>query len=168
MFPAMFHAVFNRQARHDHCLLPGPMTPQLRHLVVAALLAPVTVAACSGPTGPSTPALSTEQIAGTWTLTAQQPAGQGEIVPPAGVVFSMEIIDGRAAVRADCNRCNGAAAVGDSTVTVGPLMACTRAFCPSAPLDDTFLKLLSGDSTATIAGDTLTLRSDRGVLRFRR
>jgi len=144
------------------------MTPYLRHLVVAALLASVTVAACSGPTGPTDTALSTERIAGTWTLTGQQPTGQGEIVPPAGVVFSLEIVDGRAAVRADCNRCNGAATVGDSTITVGPLMACTRAFCPSAPLDDTFLKLLSGDNTATIDGNTLTLRSDRGVLRFRR
>jgi heat shock protein HslJ len=144
------------------------MTPQLRPLVVAALLAPVLVAACSGPTGPSNTAVSTDQIAGTWTLTAQQPSGQGEVVPPAGVVFSIEFVDGRAAVRADCNRCNGAAAVGDSSITVGPTMACTRAFCPSAPLDDTFLKLLSGESTATIDGNTLTLRSDRGVLRFRR
>src|SRR5262245_31676429 len=102
------------------------MTPQLRRLFVAALLAPVIVAACSGPTSPSSPAVSADRIAGTWTLTAQQPTGQGEIAPPAGVVFSIEIVDGRAAVRADCNRCNGAAAVGDSSITVGPLMACTR------------------------------------------
>ena len=107
-------------------------------------------------------------MAGTWTLTAQQPTGQSAVTPPDGVVFSIEIVDGRAAVRADCNRCNGLAAVGENTVTVGPLMACTRAFCPSAPLDDAFLKLLSGESAATIDGDTLILRSDRGVLRFRR
>lgn len=112
--------------------------------------------------------LSLQGIAGTWTLVTQQLQGQPEVPPPAGSTFSMEIADGRAAIRADCNRCNGPAAVGASTVTVGPLLACTRAYCASAPFDDAFVRTLAGESAAAIDGDTLTLRSDRGVFRFTR
>ena len=101
-------------------------------------------------------------------LFAARPSGQAEAAPPAGAILSLEIANGLAAIVADCNRCNGPVVVGASTLTVGPLLACTRAFCASAPFDDSFLKMLSGESAATLDGNTLTLRSDRGVLRFRR
>jgi heat shock protein HslJ len=87
---------------------------------------------------------------------------------PAGTVFSIEVADSRVAVVADCNRCNGPTVVGRSTITVGPNLACTRAYCATAPFDDTFVRLLAGESTATSDRQTLVLRSDRGVLRFRR
>lgn len=149
-----------------------PMTRQLWHVTgVVAIFASVLFGACSGPTSPSYldgQARTAERIAGTWTLVAQQLPGQAEVAPPARAIFSLEIADGRAAITADCNRCNGAAAVGTSTVTVGPLLACTRAFCASAPFDDAFLRVLAGESAAAIDVTTLTLRSDRGVLRFRR
>ena len=78
-------------------------------------------------------------------------------------------MDGRAAVTADCNRCNGAAAIGDNTLTLGPALACTRAFCTtSAPFDTTFVQILGTESVASIDGSLLTLRSERGILRFRR
>ncbi len=100
---------------------------------------------------------------------AQQPAGEPEGAPPAGSTFAMQIADGRASVTADCNRCNGAAAVGDSTLTLGPAMACTRAYCTaSAPFDTTFVRILAADSVANVDGNLLTLRSERGILRFRR
>lgn len=140
-------------------------------VVVTALLAAVVCGACSSPTSPSGmngTALTPERIGGTWTLVTQQLPGQAEVAPPAGSTFSLEIADDRAAIRADCNRCNGPAAVGADTVTVGPLLACTRAFCASAPFDDAFVRILAGEGPATIDGNTLTLRSDRGVLRFRR
>ena len=148
------------------------MIRQLPYLpvIVAALFAAVVCGGCSDPTSPSglDGQALTARIGGTWTLVAQQPPGQAEVAPPAGAIFSMEIADGRVAIAADCNRCNGPAVVGASTVTVGPLLACTRAFCASAPFDDAFLRMLAGESTATIDGNTVTLRSDRGVLRFRR
>jgi heat shock protein HslJ len=53
-------------------------------------------------------------------------------------------------------------------MTVGPALACTRAFCASAPFDAAFLRILSGESTASIEGDILALHTDRGILRFRR
>ena len=140
-------------------------------VVVAALLTAAIGGACSGPISPSGPdgtALTPERIGGTWTLVTLMPPGQAEVAPPAGAISSVEVADGRAAIRADCNRCNGPAVVGASTLTVGPPLACTRAFCASAPFDDAFLRMLAGESAATLAGDTLPLGSDRGVLRFRR
>lgn len=135
-------------------------------LTAVILLTGVFAGGCSNPTSPTT--LSAEQLAGTWTLVGQQRPGEAEIPPPPGVFFRMEIADGRAAITADCNRCNGPGTVGDSTVTIGPTLACTRAFCASAPLDDIFLRLLAGESSATLDGDRLTLRSERGVLHFQR
>lgn len=138
--------------------------------VVAALLT-VAIYGCSGPASPSGPdgtALTPERIGGAWTLVALRPPAEAETAPPAGAISTIEITGGRAAIRADCNRCNGPAAVGTSTLTVGPPLACTRAFCASAPFDDTFLRMLAGESAASLDGDTLTLDSDRGVLRFRR
>lgn len=59
--------------------------------------------------------------------------------------------------------------VGDDEVTFGPVLACTRAYCTtSAPFDNVFVQILVAESRASIQGDTLTLRSERGVLRFRR
>jgi heat shock protein HslJ len=140
-------------------------------VVAAALLTVAIGGACSGPTSPSGPdgaALVPERIGGTWTLVTLRPPGQAEVAPPAGAISSVEVVDGRAAIRADCNRCNGPAVVGASTLTIGPLLACTRAFCASAPFDDAFLRMLAGESAAALDGNTLTLGSDRGVLRFRR
>ncbi len=78
-------------------------------------------------------------------------------------------MDGRASVIADCNRCNGAAVVGDNSVTLGPALACTRAFCStSAPFDTKFVQILGTESVANVDGSLLTLRSERGILRFRR
>jgi len=149
------------------------MTPQPRCFAVLAMTLCVAVvcAACSSqssPSGPGGMVITPDRINGSWTLLTLQPQGQPETGPPAGAMFVMEIAGGRAAVRADCNRCSGPAIVGGTTLTVGPAMACTRAFCASAPLDDVFLRILSGESTASIEGDVLALRADRGILRFRR
>jgi heat shock protein HslJ len=139
-----------------------------RHLQLVAAGACVLCVGCSTPTSPSAPALTLDALSGTWTLVALQAPGQPEVTPPAGATFGMQVMDGRVAVTADCNRCVGAAVVGTTTLTLGPAMACTRAFCASAPFDDVFLRILGGESTASIEGNTLILRSDRGAHRFRR
>jgi heat shock protein HslJ len=98
---------------------------------------------------------------------AQQPAGEQEAPPPPGSTFAFQIVDGRAAVTADCNRCNGSAAVSGETVMLGPALACTRAYCvASAPFDTTFVRLLAEENRASVDGNILTLRSERGTLRF--
>lgn len=133
-----------------------------------ALFTAVVCGACSGPTSPSSTAPIAERIGGTWLLMARQLPGESAIPPPETATFSFQIADGRAGIRADCNQCGGQAVVGANTLTVGPAVICTRVFCASAPFDTTFVQILSGESAATIESDILTLRSDRGVLRFRR
>jgi len=143
----------------------------LRALLATILVAAVASAACSDdadPAGPGGVVLTPERIGGVWTLLTLQPPGQPEVAPPTGAIFSMEMANGRAAVRADCNRCNGSASVAATTVTVGPTLACTRAFCSSAPFDDVFLRMLSGESRAFLEENYLSLHADRGILRFRR
>ena len=139
---------------------------------LATILVAVAVASgsCAGddPVGPGGVVLTPERIGGVWTLLTLQSPGQPEVVPPAGAIFSMEIANGRAAVRADCNRCNGSATIAATTLTVGPALACTRAFCSSAPFDDVFLRILSGESRAFLEGNYLSLHADRGILRFGR
>jgi heat shock protein HslJ len=147
-------------------------TPVMRRyfrpsLVTLVLLTAALGAACSSPTTPSSTASIADRIAGTWVLVSSQRPGESAVAPPAST-FSLNVVDGRAGIRADCNQCNGSAAVGPSTLTVGPTVACTRAFCPTAPYDTQFVQVLSGESDASIDGSVLTLRSSRGVLRFSR
>ena len=72
---------------------------------------------------------------------------------------------GRTVVRADCNRGAGPFTLNGNALSVG-LMAVTRAYCSSAPFDDEYLKVLSGDSVLTLSGTSLQLSSSRGTLRF--
>ena len=139
-----------------------------RFFLSTAVLALVACSvSCATPTSPSGQTLA-DGIGGIWMVETQQLAGQAEMPPPAGAAFSFEIAAERTAITADCNRCSGPAAIGNRTITFGPPLACTRAFCASAPFDTSFVQLLSGESSATIAGNTLLLESDRGVLRLRR
>lgn len=143
----------------------------MTRLLRCGVLGPAFLLTCElsgGCSSPTAPGALRENIGGVWTLTTLQRAGQSEMAPPTGTTFSLEITEDRAAVAADCNRCSGPAAVSANSLTIGPVLACTRVFCASAPFDDTFVRILSGDSAATIDGNSLTLRSDRGVLRLRR
>jgi heat shock protein HslJ len=139
--------------------------------VVASL-----AAGCAGnttsPTSPSgadgSSALSASQVAGTWSLSSIQPAGQAEQPVPSGAAYDLSLGDGRASTRADCNVCSGALAVSGSTVTIGPALACTRAACATMAYETEYVALLAGDSAAEIGANALTLTSSRGRLRFRR
>ncbi len=96
-------------------------------------------------------------------------AGVGNVAVPGTDLFTVTLApDGQLAARADCNRCSGGYTVTGSTVRVGPL-ACTRAYCAgTAPVNEQFVRLLHGDSGATVEASSLTLTSARGTLRFRR
>jgi heat shock protein HslJ len=73
--------------------------------------------------------------------------------------------DGRIALRADCNVCGGGYELGGDSLTTGPL-ACTKAFCPSAPLDSLFVGIVDGRSSIVVRNGRLNLLSDRGHLAF--
>lgn len=81
--------------------------------------------------------------------------------------YHMTIDNGRVSLRVDCNTCTGNATRSSTTLSLGP-MACTRTFRATAAFETTITTVLSGDHTAAIRGNTLTLPSSRGVVRFER
>ena len=154
------------------------MTPSMRTLLpfVGIVLVAPLAAACSGststPTSPSarngSPALTADHLAGTWNLLSIQPVNQGEQATPAGASYTLTFADSRLSTRVDCNVCSGTFALSGQTLTAGPALACTRAACRTMAFENTYTRLLGGDSTVALSGDTLALSSDRGVLRFAR
>jgi heat shock protein HslJ len=144
--------------------------------ILVVTLAVAALTACtsnsSGPTSPSaaggSTALTADALTGAWPLVSLQTAGEAEQAVPASATYEITFAAGRASTRADCNLCNGALAIQGDTVTIGPVLACTRAACSTAALEHAYVAVLAGDSTAQIDGRDLTLTSARGVLRFRR
>jgi len=132
---------------------------------------------CSGsPVSPSSSSFSANgsqsltagQLSGTWNVVSIQPNGEAEQAAPAAATYSLMLADGRLSTRTDCNSCVGAFALSGQTLTAGPALACTRAACPTMAFENRYTTLLSGDSTVTLSGSTLSLSSPRGVLRFTR
>ena len=143
------------------------------------------LAACSGsgvpavgPTPPTaeapdgdgqTGAPAVTSLQGVWQLVSLQEAGGAVVPAPAPARFTAEFgADGRLGVRADCNRCQGAYEASPGTLAMNPLMACTLAYCQSAPLDTLYVSLLLDSTSWTVEDACLELRSARGALRFRR
>jgi heat shock protein HslJ len=87
---------------------------------------------------------------------------------PAGVEASLVFADGKVAVDAGCNKGSGAAEIGDTTITFGPI-ATTRMFCEGAAgeVEQQVLGVLSGDVAYTVDSDALQLRGAAGGLDLR-
>lgn len=149
------------------------------NLVVAALI--FAGCASSNPNGPGSPttavdrpslagapAPTAELLAGTWNLRSLQPAEGVEQTTPTGASYTLTFADGRLSTRADCNTCGGGFTLSGQTLTAGPLLACTRAACPTMAFENVYTRLLGGDSTVTLSDGALVLSSARGVLRFTR
>ena len=152
----------------------------LAAVAVAALLATGCTDSAATPTSPSSqsgspaspgagsPVPTVGQLSGTWNLRSLQPAGDTDQSTPAGASYTLTFTEGRLSTRADCNMCAGTFALSGETLTAGPALACTRAACSTMAFESTYTRLLSGDSTVTLAENTLVLSSARGVLRFTR
>ncbi|MBM3779298.1 MAG: META domain-containing protein [Acidimicrobiia bacterium] len=134
--------------------------------VIVASLAIGCSESSSTPTSPSS--VRPDQLAGTWNVVSIRPTGQSEQATPAGTTYTLTFTDGRLSTRVDCNTCSGAFALSGQTLTAGPVLACTRAACPTMAFEQAYISLLSGDSTLTLSGGTLVLSSMRGVLRLAR
>ena len=117
-------------------------------------------------TAPTAP--TTAQLEGTWQLISIQPVGQANQVAPAGADYSLMFDQARLSTRVDCNTCNGSYALSGFTLTVGPALACTRAACATMAFAAEYTRMLGGDSTVELSGDTLLLSSPRGAIRFSR
>ena len=108
------------------------------------------------------------ELVGAWQLVSLTETGKDSVSVGEPERFTAEFgADGRVSLRADCNRCSGGYTATTGALTVGP-MACTRAYCSSAPLDMTFTMLVSEATTWTAAKSSLELRGDSGVLRLRK
>ena len=108
------------------------------------------------------------ELAGTWNLLSIEVAGQAAQPTPAGSTYTLTFADGRLSTRADCNVCNGTFSLSGQTLTAGPTLACTRAACRTMDFENAYTRMLAGEGTATLAGETLRLSSERGVLQFGR
>jgi heat shock protein HslJ len=132
------------------------------------------LAACSGaPATPTSPsgadsslAVTAGQLAGTWTLTSVQLAGQPAQPAPAGARYTLTLTDGRLSTRADCNTCSAAFSLSGATLTTSTGLACTRAACPTMGFESAYTAVLAGEHTVMLIGNTLLLSSARGVLSF--
>ena len=126
----------------------------------------------SGTAGSSTETLSASLPAGwadtTWTLASIQAAGQAAQLVPNGASYEATFADNRIATKVECNRCTGALTIDGNTLKIGPVLACTRAACPTMAFADAYLALLTGENNARVDGDSLALSSPRGEVRFRR
>jgi heat shock protein HslJ len=131
--------------------------------LVAMVCAGVLMVSCSSWLAP-TPT----EVGGTWNLVAIRTTGGAAQPRPAGVTYQMTIDNDRVSMRVDCNTCNGAATLSSSKLTLGPVLACTRAACPTATFESAVTTLLSGDHTAGVNDTMLTLTSPRGVAQFER
>jgi heat shock protein HslJ len=157
--------------------------PLLAPLVLVSTLA----AACSGSaTSPISPtndsaasdsgssssgagtAAATDLLSGSWTLLSVQSAGGPPQATPAGASYSLTFADGRLSTRVDCNMCMGAFTLSNQTLITAPTLACTLAACPTMEFGNKYTAVLGGESTVNVSGNSLTLSSTRGVLRFER
>jgi len=128
----------------------------------------LTTTQSGGVTTTQTAGITTAQIAGNWTVVSIHPQNEAVRVVPSGVTYALTVADGRVSTKADCNVCGGSLVVGGETLTIGPLLACTRAACSTMAFESAYLAILSGDSTAMLDGESLTLTSPRGDVRLRR
>jgi len=140
-------------------------------LVLTAAFAVGCSESSSTPTSPtaaggSSAALTAGQIAGTWTLVSMQVDGQASEAAPSG--YTLTLGDGQLSSRVDCNTCAGTFTLAGQVLTTGPALACTRAACGTMAFESAYTKVLGGQSTVTVSGNSLVLSSSRGVLRFTR
>lgn len=133
-------------------------------LVLLALLA--ATAACSGGDMLTAPT-SAARVEGTWSLVQITSSVVTLTEARAASRFALTLAGDRALLKADCNTCAGTFVVNGETITLS-LQACTRAFCPSSPLDTQVVQAVDGQHTVRLDASHLQFTSPRGELRFER
>jgi heat shock protein HslJ len=107
-------------------------------------------------------------LLGTWRASSLAPAGERAVVVAEPARFTAEFrADGTLSLLADCNRCSGGYTAAAGSLQTTP-MACTRAYCSSAPLDTQFTALVGSATSWAVTGDRLELSSSAGVARMQR
>jgi len=95
-------------------------------------------------------------------------ANQAVSSMPQGVTATLVFADGKVAVDSGCNTGSGAAEIGDTSITFGPI-ATTRMACAglAGEVEQHVLAVLAGDVAWTIDADALQLRGAGGGLDLR-
>jgi heat shock protein HslJ len=98
-----------------------------------------------------------------WTLTTII-ANDAASSIPMDAASTLTITDGTAAVATGCNTGSASAAIGDGTITFGPL-ALTKMACeqPLMDLESSVLSVLAGDVTFEIEAGSLTITNSSGA-----
>ncbi len=108
-------------------------------------------------------------LRGEWRLVSLLPGDAPAIPVPASGQFSADFrADGGLHIMADCNSCRGEYTAGAGTLQVSPLMACTRAYCLSAPVDTRFTAMVQEATTWVVTDETLQIEGPGGRVSFRR
>ncbi len=106
-----------------------------------------------------------DTVGTSWRLQSLQRTDGGVILAPTAT-FTLRFADEfQLEVRADCNSCGGSYVFTPAVFEVGPL-ACTRAFCPTAPFDTEYVRFIEAATSVERRDDVLILRSPAGALRF--
>ena len=84
---------------------------------------------------------------------------------PNPEAYTLRLEDGRAAIRADCNRGSGAVTLDGGRIAFGPL-AMTRAFCPPPSRGDEYARLLQSAERLSVEGMVLRLELKGGAAMF--
>lgn len=130
-------------------------------------LAATPVSPVSG-TGGQVAGQSSSELLGAWRLVRLETSGGDVVDVKTPDSFTANFgSEGRVDLKADCNRCNAGYAASRGGIEVG-LMACTRAYCSTAPLDTDFAGLVSGAASWSVEGSKLTLTSAEGTLHLER
>lgn len=134
----------------------------LRGLLLISVLVAVGCAAGT-PTSP-TP----DSVDGVWRIISIQPVSQAVQTAPVGAQYQIGFENARAFVRVDCNTCTGPFTLTGGTLTIGPMLACTRAACATASYETAVVSLLSGAHQVSATLHNLTLTSSRGTVTLQR
>ena len=135
----------------------------------AAALAAAAFLAVGCESLPSSPSSDPATLQDRWTLVSITKGSAASTPAPTGAEFTATFgADGRLSLRADCNVCNGAYTAGAGTLAVAGPMACTLAYCQSAPFDGDYERLVAASTQWTVDGTVLELSSSAGRVRFRR
>ena len=110
-----------------------------------------------------------EPLLGEWRLLSLAPPDTPPATAPTTGRFTADFrSDGELGLTADCNSCRGEYIAGQGTLEVGPLLACTLAYCVSAPVDSQFTSMMLSATTWAVDGETLVLQGPDGRLELSR
>ena len=107
------------------------------------------------------------RVDGTWSLVQVTSGTLSLTEPKASSRFVLTLAGDRALLKADCNTCAGDFRLDNDVVSLS-LLACTRAFCQSSPLDTQVTEAVNGSHTVRLDASRLQFTSARGEIRFER